>query len=567
MMLNLLDQIGDWNPQLLREIKGRLKTRNVLTTAAASLVGQLLILLYFYTQLPFEDTYSKHYDQIYNRYCTGPHNYSQPSCLKDALGDFIINWQLWWQDLFMALCWISIFYLLILGTFLLMSDLSTEERRGTLNFIRLSPQSEVNILSGKLLGVPILLYFVVILAVPLHLWAGFSAEIPLLGILLFYLVIAASCIFFYSGALLCGAITSRYSGFLPWLGGGVVFAFLMLTTGMTHGYQSLDNPLAWLRLLSPIDSMLYLFSSSYGSIEDWFDWQWYYLPVGASTLGFVGFVILNYALWTYWIWQGLQRCFRNPNTTILSKRQSYLLIACFEGVILGCALQEEISYSSHWAFEHLFYLTAFSTILIFGLIATLSPSRQTLLDWARFRRERVSNPQGFRKSTMVPDLIWGEKSPAVVAMAINIVIVAIPLVTWSLFGPFDSDEKTQMLFCVAFFVSLMMIYATITQIMLMMRTSKRSVWATGTIVAAVLLPPTILGVLGIDPYHNTIPWLFSTFPWAAIESAAINTMFMALLAQLSVLTLLNLQLRRQLRIAGESASKALLEGRRSLPTG
>lgn len=565
-MLNFLDHIGDWNPQLLREIKGRLKPINVLITVTASLVGQLLVLLYFYTQLPFEDTYYKYHDPIYNRYCTGSNTYSLPLCITNAVGNFVINWQLWWQDLFIALCWISIFSLLALGTFMLMSDLANEERRGTLNFLRLSPLSEVNIMSGKLLGVPILLYLVAILAVPLHLWAGLSAEIPLPQILLFYLVIAASCIFFYSGALLCGSIISGYSGFLPWLGGGVVIVFLILTMQMVYMNESLDDPSAWLRLLSPIDPMLYLFDRTDGSIQNWFNWQWYYLPVGVSKLGFVGFVLLNYGLWTYWIWQGLQRCFRNPNTTILSKRQSYLLIACFEGVILGCAVQEREYYGSDWALGHLFYLAAFSTVLIFGLIATLSPRRQTLLDWARYRRERVSNPQGFRKNTLVPDLIWGEKSPAVVTMAINIAIVAIPLVIWSLFGPFESDDKTQMLFSVAFFVSLMMIYATITQLMLMMKTSKRSLWATGTIVAAVLLPPTILGVLDIDPYYNTIPWLFSTFPWAAIESAEISTMFLALLGQLSVLTLLNLQLRRQLRLAGESASKALLAGRRCAPT-
>jgi hypothetical protein len=30
MTLNFLDQVGDWNPQFLREVKGRLKLRNVL---------------------------------------------------------------------------------------------------------------------------------------------------------------------------------------------------------------------------------------------------------------------------------------------------------------------------------------------------------------------------------------------------------------------------------------------------------------------------------------------------------------------------------------------------------
>ncbi|NEQ78703.1 MAG: ABC transporter permease, partial [Okeania sp. SIO2C9] len=142
----------------------------------------------------------------------------------------------------------------------------------------------------------------------------------------------------------------------------------------------------------------------------------------------------NYALWTYWVWQGLQRCFRNPNTTILSKRQSYLLIACLEGVILGCAVQGREYSNNSWAFDNLFYLAFFSAILLFGLIATLSPSRQTLLDWVHSRRERASHPQGFRKNTLLSDLIWGEKSPAIVAIAINSVIAFVPLVIGALLG-------------------------------------------------------------------------------------------------------------------------------------
>jgi hypothetical protein len=76
---------------------------------------------------------------------------------------------------------------------------------------RLSPQSTESILTGKLLGVPILIYLVAVVAVPFHLWAGVAAKIPLGQILTFYGVLAASCIFFYSAALLYGIVSS-------WLG-------------------------------------------------------------------------------------------------------------------------------------------------------------------------------------------------------------------------------------------------------------------------------------------------------------------------------------------------------------
>ncbi|NEO33509.1 MAG: hypothetical protein F6K36_24410 [Symploca sp. SIO3C6] len=150
------------------------------------------------------------------------------------------------------------------------------------------------------------------------------------------------------------------------------------------------------------------------------------------------------------------------------------------------------------------------------------------------------------------DLIWGEKSPAIVAIAINSVIVVAPLVIGALLGIFVNFGQIGMLVLASFFVSLMMIYATITQLILMMKTPKRSLLAIAILVAAVFLPFTILARLGINYYHHTI-WLFSIFFPLAISFVDINTMFMTLLSQLSILILLNIQLRRQLRLAGESA--------------
>jgi ABC-type Na+ efflux pump permease subunit len=59
--------------------------------------------------------------------------------------------------MFMSLSVFVLFIMLGVGTYMLISNLANEERRGTLNFIRLSPQSTLSVLGGKLLGVPILL--------------------------------------------------------------------------------------------------------------------------------------------------------------------------------------------------------------------------------------------------------------------------------------------------------------------------------------------------------------------------------------------------------------------------
>lgn len=93
-------------------------------------------------------------------------------------------------------------------------------------------------MTGKLLGVPSLIYLTVLVAVPLHLWAGLSAKIAFSYILSYYAILIASCIFFYSAALLFGLVSRWFSGFQPWLGSGAVFLFLLTTFQITSSDHS-----------------------------------------------------------------------------------------------------------------------------------------------------------------------------------------------------------------------------------------------------------------------------------------------------------------------------------------
>lgn len=298
MQLNWLDRVGDWNPQLFREIKGRLKVRNVALAVATSLLGQLVLFLYWLGQVPnsentylgdqycrLRDTYLAHQQQYrqlqgqyrqlqqqFSRY-SGTEHYD-PEKIQQLKGSIqehkerieylqkirrnticppeAIDTQLWWHDhylqIFASLGVFVLFALLVVGTYMLISDLAREERRGTLNFIRLSPQSPQSILSGKMLGVPVLLYLAVVLTVPLHLWLGLSAQIPLVEIISFWAVLVASCAFFYSAALLFGLVSSWLGGFQAWLGSGAVLFFLWVANNKPID----DTPLDWLNLFCPI---------------------------------------------------------------------------------------------------------------------------------------------------------------------------------------------------------------------------------------------------------------------------------------------------------------------------
>src|SRR5919202_1448849 len=379
MPLNLLDRIGEINPQLFRELKGRLKVRNVAIALATSLLGQLLFVLYWLGQLPGKDTYIdslycrlrdtyflsqrplfqlqeeyRHLQREFSLYSGSKH--FDPEKVQQLKGSIealkgeiealpksplsncppdAIDYQRWWHDhypdifaSFSVIVMFVMFALLVLGTYMLISDLAREQRRGTLNFIRLSPQTTLSILLGKMLGVPILLYLAVLLIVPLHLCLGLSVQIPLVWIFSFYAVVVASCAFFYSGALLFGLVSSWFSGFQSWLGSGAVLAFLWLVKN-----RQIDHtPSDWLNLFCPSVILPYLGArtdseySPFGAFPPFYTgiegWEWFHLPLGISEVCVFIFVLLNYGIGTYWIWQVLNRRFHNPDATLVSKQQS-----------------------------------------------------------------------------------------------------------------------------------------------------------------------------------------------------------------------------------------------------
>lgn len=66
-MDRILNPLGDWNPQLFRELKGRFTRKNVAISFGLACFTQCLLYLFYLGELP-----NALVDQPYNRYCTGP---------------------------------------------------------------------------------------------------------------------------------------------------------------------------------------------------------------------------------------------------------------------------------------------------------------------------------------------------------------------------------------------------------------------------------------------------------------------------------------------------------------
>ncbi len=411
------------------------------------------------------------------------------------------------------------------------------------------------------------LYIGVILAVPLHLWSALNGEIPSYQIFSFYAVVFAACFLYYSGALLFGLVGSWLGGFQAWLGGGIVIAFLIVTMRVFIPDLSDDYPLVFARLINPcyfIPEMA--ISSVFASVSSRFvNFRWFALPLGDSLVTTVSFALTIYGLGTYFIWQSLQRCFRDPNTTMLSKRQSYLLTACFAVITVGCAnwhkLVLEPSPGSYTLAENLVCLMFLDFWLFLYLIAALNPHRQALQDWARYRR--TARAKGLFDNNLVQDLIWSEKSPGLLAIAINATIAIIAICGLILLSQYPLQNKINALFALALSGSLAMLYATVAQLLLFTKNQHRVFWAAATVGAVIVIPMIIVTIFHSRTGYNNSLWLFSIVgPIFAIspEGNTLSpiTVLLSILSYWSVLGCLVFQFRRKLVKAGESATKILL---------
>jgi hypothetical protein len=527
----ILDRIGDWNPQLFRELKGRMKGRNMAIAIALSLLSQAIIALGMQSQLPEP----KPPDAAPNwgttsSYCTGGwlHGGGDRACLPDGLGYWQINWQSFWFDMAM---WPSVVMLVMLvlgGVYLLISDLANEQKRGTLNFIRLTPQSSESILLGKILGVPALVYIAVSLVLPLQIGSAIAAGVPIDILVRFYLLAVAGCGLFYTMALLLGFL-------------GATAGLGFIVTGL------LSFPYIGLfRLMFPNRDLSYW---------KWTELQWFSLHLGENLDLLQLFVFGNFILWTFWLWQVVNRRFRNPSTTILSKRQSYYIMPCWQVLLLGITSIHKND--NFWDVIAVYSISNLLTFIV--LIAALSQQRQTLQNWARYKHIEGQHYSSMR------EWVWGEKSPALVAIAINLAITAMIWMPGLLLQSFNN--KGLIIISLLASANLIFIYAAIAQLMLFLKTKKNIEWAVGMVLWAIALPPILLVFLDVN-LQNSGWWLFSVFSVGVFQadsiSFSISGILLSFLGQICVMSALSWQLNRVLQKAGDSESKMLLEERRSL---
>jgi hypothetical protein len=546
---NIIDRVGDWNPQIFRELKERFTPRNIGITTTLSLFIQGAIWFVYNSQIqlsekltPYTNATSGAYNnRLHSRYCIEylKDNYSD-ACNFDSSGNFLNpNWQLWHSDIFICLGWILSIGLILGSVYLLVADLVQEEKRGTLNFIRLSPQSARTVFIGKILGVPSLVYLAAALMLPFHLFVGIAAGASIPLIAGWYLTIGSMWWLLASGAVLyvllggiqpiLTIIAVAYPTVLPVL---LINKFAAATIGREPWLKEIDRVV-----------------------------QWFWLPVGGSALLLYGFGIGCCLVMSYGIWQALERRYLNPTDTVMGKAQSYLANLCFQVWIAGFALPlMPLKFYDKEA--SLVALAVLDFLALCLLIPLLLPSKQALQDWSRYRRERVTHQQRkFWQRELVQDLMHNDRSPALLSIAINIGMALVLWVPASLisFSPISHGVRFIAGLCLG--ASLILIYATIAHWSRFINFKKRNLW-TLAIVGGVMFLPSVCAFI-ISPSSAptgiaAILLLFSPFAPVGILQLSGGTILATFAAQLLILAGLTRQLQQRLQITGQSQSKELL---------
>jgi hypothetical protein len=521
-MINF-DKIGDFNPQLLRELKSRLGWRNGLISIGISVVTQLLLLLAYYAKLPQDEllTFSA------MSYCLKAIDGNR-KCTLDSLGTVLIDWPQWWSEVSHVLSWFIVYGLVVGGGYLLSSSFAQEEKRGTLDFIRLTPQRASDIFIGKLLGVPFLVYLGVALALPLQFYGAKQANISIVHMLSWDLFMAVVAVMLFMGAMLATMWFKAQSILLTAAAAAVTYPVIQLSLhwgqlGRSYSYSSYSG-LSWYGVLN--ENRL----------------RFYIIFTVLTTVGI------------YWLYQALKRRYLQPKSIVLSKAQSYFWSLLFNLFLLGFHFTMESSTQVRFTVPFHGRNTFGDVILaIFGfawlilLVPMLLPSRQALAEWARHGNLRTGQ--------MLRSWLWQDKSPGTLAVAVNVAIAA---GVWLIPCMFVASyrELLKILLGMLMTITLTTIYSSIAHWVLFWPIANRQGWTIG-IIAGLIFGPSI-AALNIPGVRDVL-YLFTPFLWNSVGSASISFVILVLVLQLAALAWLTLQLRKSLTKVGRSESFQYLQ--------
>lgn len=546
-----LEPIGNWNPQAFRELKGKLTRKNLALTLTLALVTQGLFMGIFLLNRP---TIAEPFSY---RYCGG-------DCELNNLGVLQYNHSLWCLDLFVTLGIGAFFLFLLGGVYLLLVDISKEQKQGTLNFIRLSPQSSDRLFLGKILGVPSLIYLFLLTFVPLHLWSAIGGGVSVIMVLGFYSLLGACGLVVFKLAVILALATDQYNTLKAWLATGALFYLLVVATVVGMNPQDVRSGLALdgLHLFIPLHFLRYGVSGApMASQSDLFTVdalngvRWFGIPLFAhgafAWLAMVG----NYLFFSYFFDRGIQRRFYNPEGALIPRKQSYGFMAGITIALMGfaCQTNNQVSSAAEFRLFSLSFLMVVVFFLVLVMVAGLMPSYQELQDWSSGRTH-----YRWRSLEFWQDLATNPKSPIHGAILIHSTLSS------GLLLPFlwirGAGDRWVLVLSLVLLWCLANLAGLVAQTLMVVRWRKRRALSNLGVVTVLAAPFLVMVVVGSEGLNIMPLFLVSFLPMVAmIDPQGSGVMVpMAILGEITLNILLLAHLQRRLPPLGASQTRRLL---------
>ncbi len=533
----LLNAIGNVNPQLLRELKGQLKPRNLSLALGLSLLAQGLLYFLFRASLPPTDVplRPQHHD-----YCLDdPKVYG---CLFNADGVVQIDWIRWHSNFSYTLGAGLIAVLVLGGVYQLIANYAKERQTGTLDFLRLTPQTGDRIFLGKILGVPAMVYLAVLAAIPLHAYVTLMGGYTVLNLALFYVSAIEIAVLFFCSAMLIACLGTNQA----WL--GVLFSS---------------------SALYPVVGLLYVL---FAIPEEFFGdlanrsavFHWWIIPLSQSRFALMSFCWVWTGIGIYWIWQALGRLFRNSKATLLSKTQTYWLTGELTLFWLGFAAKTPSLDRINWE-PMLYFMSAFYLVVTIALNLILMPRRQSVQDWARYHHvnaAETSAESGTRRSIWI-DLLVGEKSPPTLAIALQLIAACGVCLAWVIgmheYWTNDMGWKATGIILAAF--ASMLMFSSILQHILHWKLKQRHAVTLACFFVLFVVPPLVLGIAGLPVRNATNLWTLFVFAGStfSINHVSLTALLGTFIWQLAATGLFTHHFKRSIETLGRSDVRRLVE--------
>jgi hypothetical protein len=507
MIDNLIDKIGDRNPQLFRELKTRFTSNGLIAAITIPVLIQVIgVGSFAANNTPFNDKISSNFN---------------------------------------FLNWIVPIGLMLGGVYTIVSDLNQEDKRGTFNFIRLTPQSARGIFLGKILGVPSLIYLGILATVPLHFVVGMFAGTSFSMMVGWYLTICVTTYLCLSLVILYILSGGKHAILLT-----LLFALpISIFIGAYNYYSGLVLTNRWETARSET-----LFS-------------WFYLPISNNIFLFDILISCTFLAISYWLWINIDRKYVNLISTSFKKEDSYWMNIQVQIWLLGFALPIITHQGSDLSNQGFYILAIFysiSAIWIYLIFALILPNKQSTQDWSR---EHFANKHRHRnRQDLIQDLIWHDHSPIVLAMLVNLLI---PVIVWGLcFGIFVRDPELliKSMCGIAIVSILTLIHAIVINFICWRSITKN----TGIIPLIFMMSclPVFMGFIALmNPAHqdlSIVMLLFSPFAWIAVTQLSIPNIGIIIIGQLGILAGLTKLFNRRLQKLGAVDSKVINQQKSSL---